>query len=389
MTAKTKKIVFISAGVLIAAILLLRPWKAGSNEKALEAQPEKEKGVIALSNAALEKNPIETVKAVKTKLAADLQIVGSVSYDQDHYALVGPLVPGRVVALRAGVGDKVRAGQVLAEIESAEVGQAQGEFLSASARLKAADANLRREKELAEKRISSERDREVAEAQAVSEGADLRAAVERLRAFGLAQPDIKALEKGTGTGGRVPLRAPIDGTVVWRGLTLGQAVERATDGYKIVNLSFLWVLLDLYEKDLRRVHVGQHVELRTEAYPNEVFRARVAYVNPVIEEETRTANVRVEFENPDGKLNPGQFVTARLIGDANHSQIEAIAVPRRAVATVEGESVVFVRGKDGFQRRSVQIGHSGGDLLEIKQGIAEGEAVATDGAFLLKSELLR
>jgi len=345
---------------------------------------------IAIGEAALAKNPIATARALKQKLAPDLQIVGSVSYDQDHYAVVGPLIPGRVTKLRAGVGDSVRAGQVLAEIESAEVGQALAQYLSATARANAADANLRRERELASQKISSEREREVAEAQAVQEAAEMRAAVERLRAFGLEMKDITELQKSGGAAGRVPLRAPIAGVVVARTVTLGQAVERATDAFKIVNLSHLWVLLDLYEKDLSRVHVGQKVELRTEAHPGEVFRAEVTYVNPIIDEKTRTASVRIEFDNPKGKLQPGQFVSAKIVGDPKFAPTDVIAIPRKAVVSVEGKSLAFVRvAGRGFEKRAVALGVSGGDFVEVRRGVSEGEEVATDGAFLLKSELLR
>ncbi len=368
-------------GLLLAA--------CSGSSSATHPPPVEQPKSLAISGKALENNPIATAKVQRAKLAADLSVVGSVTYDQDHYAVVGPLIPGRVTRLRAGLGDAVRAGQVLAEIESTEVGQAQATYLSASARAGAAQANLRRERDLASQRISSERDRELAEAQAISEDAEAKAAVERLRAFGLGEAEIGALKGGGGTAGRVPLRSPIAGTVVMRSITLGQAVERATDAFKIVNLGKLWVLLDLYEKDLAHVHVGQTVNLRTEAYAGEVFKARVAYVNPIIDEKTRTAIVRIELDNPGGKLRPGQFVTARLIGDPGSEPVEALAVSRRAVVTVEGKSLVFLRGAQGFEKRVIEVGHSGGDLIEIKAGLKEGDEVATDGAFLLKSELLR
>jgi membrane fusion protein, heavy metal efflux system len=187
----------------------------------------------------------------------------------------------------------------------------------------------------------------------------------------------------------VPLKAPIAGTVVERSVSLGQAVHRADDAFKIIDLTHLWVLLDIYEKDLRRVHKGQKVHLRTEARPGEVFEGRVAYVNPLIDEKTRTAHVRVEFDNPDGKLSPGQFVSARILGDPGHAPNEALAVPRQAVQTVDGKSLVFVKKGERFERRVVELGLSGGELVEVRLGLEAGEEVATEGAFLLKSELLR
>ncbi len=373
--------VCLAVGIFVI-VRVTRPTEARS------AAPV-EKKTLGIPAVALAKNPIATQKVARTRLAADLQIVGSVSYDQDHYAVVGPLVPGRITALRVGLGDKVRAGQILAEVESAEVGQAQAAFRSASARSGTANANARRERELAQQHISSDREREVAEAQAVSESAEMQAAVERLRSFGLSRSDIDAFKLGTGGGGRIPLRAPIAGTIVSRTITLGQAVERATDAFKIIDLGHLWVLLDLYEKDLGRVYLGQAVEIRTEAGPEDIFHGRVTYIHPVIDEKTRTATVRIALSNSGGKLRPGQFVTARVIGDTRSTQTAVLAVSRKAVQTVDGKMLVFVRDTNGFQRRFVEVGLSGGDLVELRQGATEGEEVATDGAFLLKSEMLR
>ncbi len=302
---------------------------------------------------------------------------------------MGPLVPGRIVGLKASVGDAVHTGQVLAIIESVEVGQAQAAFLSARARAGAAESNFQRERDLASQHISSARERELAEAQSASETAEVRAALERLRAFGLGAQEIAALEKGASSGGRVPLRAPIDGTVVGRAVTLGQAVERATDAFQIANLVRLWVLLDLYEKDLRSVYVGQRVELRSDAAPGDVFEAKVGYVTPLVDEKTRTASVRIETDSQGGRLRPGQFVTAHLAGDGARAVADSLAVVRKAVQTVEGQNVVFRRVGAGFERRAIDLGVSSGDLVEIKRGLAEGDEVASDGAFLLKSELLR
>ncbi len=217
----------------------------------------------------------------------------------------------------------------------------------------------------------------------------MRAAAERLRAIGLSNADIDVIDHRD-LGGRVPMRSPIDGTVIERTITLGQAIERATDAFKIADLSHLWVNLDLYEKDLSRVRVGQEVEVRADAFPGEIFRGRVAYVVPVIDEATRTAKVRLEFENRQGQLSLGQLVTARIVGDGHRGTPEVLAVPRDAVERVEGRPVVFVADGGGvFRQRAVELGGSGGDLVEIRAGLAAGEVVAADGAFLLKSELLR
>jgi len=261
-------------------------------------------------------------------------------------------------------------------------------LIGATARLHAADANLRRERELAEKKISSAREREMAEAQWATERAGLRGAEQRLRAIGLSNADLRAIEERD-DGGRVPIRAPLSGTIIERLVTLGQAVERATDTFKIADLSKVWVLLDLYEKDLAKVHIGQAARIHTDSLPGEVFTGHVAYVVPVIDEATRTAKVRVEIDNRARKLNIGQLVTAKLLGTSTAATDAVLTVPRTALQRVDGKAVVFVKTPRGFERRGVELGISGGELVEIRGGLKEGEAVATAGAFLLKSELLR
>jgi cobalt-zinc-cadmium efflux system membrane fusion protein len=398
MTAVHRKRVLIgTAGAMaiaVAAAFVIHGRTVAGVEPRAEAAPEatgaQAARTLALPAGAGGQNPVRTAPAALVRLARDIQVIGTVAPDQDHFAVVGPLVSGRVAKLNSGVGDRLRRGQIIAEIESAEVGEARASLIAAKARYAAAETNLRRETDLAERRISSSRERELAQAQWETDKAGVRAAAERLRAIGLSNSDIEAIDR-MDLGGRVPMRSPIDGTVIERTITLGQAVERATDAFRIADLSHLWVNLDLYEKDLSRVRVGQEVEVRAEAFPGEVFRGRVAYVVPVIDEATRTAKVRLEFENRhQGQLSLGQLVTARIVGDGHRGAPEVLAVPRDAVERVEGRPVVFVAREAGaFQQRVVELGASGGELVEIRTGLAAGELVAVDGAFLLKSELLR
>jgi RND family efflux transporter MFP subunit len=136
--------------------------------------------------------------------------------------------------------------------------------------------------------------------------------------------------------------SPIAGVVLNRKVSLGQSVQAATSAFQVANLSWLWVELELFEKDLSAVSKDQKVVLRTEVYPGKTFPARVAYVGQVIDEKTRTAQVRIEFQNAEGLFRPGQFVTATLVGDPARTTAEVLAVPRKAVQTLEGKPLVFV-----------------------------------------------
>ncbi|MDB4964696.1 MAG: cobalt/zinc/cadmium efflux transporter rane fusion protein CzcB family [Myxococcales bacterium] len=388
------KIWTVALAAALAAILgVLRPWKVSGDGHAAAAAPAPTstasgRGEVRLSPEALKKNPITLATARRQPLARDLMLVGSMAFDADHYAIVGPLIAGRIVALRAGSGDTVKRGQVLAELESPDVGAAQAAYLEARAKLGAAQSNARREKDLATQHVSSDREREVAEAQAASEEAALAAARQRLESLGFRAADIAKM--GGAAGGRVAIRAPIDGVVISREVTLGQAVQAATDAFRVANLQHLWVNLDVYEKDLEAVHVQQKVELRTESLPGRVFAGRIAYIEPHVDDKTRTARVRIEMENENGALRPGQFVSAKLHGEPRHAEHPVLTVPRRALLSVDGKSLLFVQKAEGlYEQRSVEVGASGGELVEIVKGLSDGDPVVSEGAFLLKSELLR
>ena len=355
--------------------------------------------MVALRAGAAAQNTIETAAVRRTRLAGDLHVIGNVSYGADQVAIVGPLVSGRVARLLAGIGTRVEKGQVLAEIESADVGEARAALIAATARFSAAEANLRRETRAGgQADLVDARTRGGRGAVGRREGRHARRPAAPARHRPVGRKTSRSVE-ARDDGGRVPLRAPIAGTVIDRFVTLGEAVERAKDAFKVADLAKVWVSLDLYEKDLARVHVGQNVELRTEVWPGEVFPGRIAYVVPVIDEATRSAKVRVEIANPAGKLRIGQLVTAKLIGDASRETPPVLAVPTAAVQRIEGKTTVFVKrpsqqdagpgSGDGFERRAVELGISGGDPVEVRAGLGEGDVVAAKGAFLLKSELLR
>lgn len=385
-------------GALAAAAVLMlwwghrRPSHAGTSAPTSSGAPAAKRGddpaqPVALPPSARSNNPLATEVVARTRIDPDLELVGSVAFDEDRYALVGPPIAGRVIRLLVAPGEQVRRGRVLAEIDSAEVGRAQADLLVARARARLSRANLKRERSLAAERVSSTRDRELAEAQAATDAAEVRAAEQRLAALGLGQREVGASDWKH--AGRLPLRSPIDGVVLQREVTIGQAVEAHTEAFRVADLSRLWVQLDVYEKDLEHVHRDQRVVLRTESLPGARFEARVAWVDPRIDETTRSARVRIEFDNHEGHLRPGQFVTARLTGGGGTVDA-ALALPRSAVVSIDGRSAVFVSTSgDRWLRRNVELGRAGGGLIEIRSGLVGGERVVTNGAFLLKSALAR
>jgi cobalt-zinc-cadmium efflux system membrane fusion protein len=323
----------------------------------------------------------------KRALAPTLDLVGSVNFDPDAVADVGGRIAGRITRVMVTVGDAVTSGRPLVELESHNLGDALAELLSARANLMAAENRAQRESALAEKQLSSATVVEAARAEAKALQAEVKGAEQRLLAMGITPGEIKNLHAGDGPR-LVTLRAPIAGEVVERYAVLGQVVDPTEPIMRIANLSALWVELDVYERDLAHVAVGDEAEIRSETYPDKIFHGTVSYVNATIDVATRTARVRVEVPNPDRQLRPGQFVHARLSTRGITEPI--IAIPRKAVLQVEGEPSVFVQvDKTHYTARPVELGRVAGDLVEIKRGLLEGERVVIEGGFVLKSELLR
>jgi cobalt-zinc-cadmium efflux system membrane fusion protein len=240
---------------------------------------------------------------------------------------------------------------VLAEIESAELGQAQATLISARAHAAAATTNEKREKELAEARISSNREAELAAANAVSARADLIAAEQRVRALG---------GVADGTPGILRLATPLAGKVIERNVSRGQSVEATHTAFRVADLSSLWVQLAVFERQLTAIHQGDAVDLFPQGDGDRKVKGSVAYVGDVIDLETRTAPVRVVVERPEIPLRPGQSVLAKIHTSA------PLAV-----------SIV------------VQLGGQDGDRVEVLSGLEVGDKVVTGGVFALKSEIFR
>ncbi|MFQ5699382.1 MAG: efflux RND transporter periplasmic adaptor subunit [Myxococcota bacterium] len=180
-----------------------------------------------------------------------------------------------------------------------------------------------------------------------------------------------------------PLKSLIDGTVIAKHLTRGEAVATDREAFVVADLRSVWVDLSVYQKDLDRVRVGQQVQIATgHAAPG--AEGTLSYVSPVVDEKTRTATARVVLPNPDGTWRPGLFVTGTV---TVQSADVPVAIPRDAVQSLGDERVVFVANGDGLEPRPVRLGTSDGRQVEILEGLSPGDRFVSRGGFTLKSEL--
>lgn len=321
---------------------------------------------------------VATARVRSQVVAPALDLVGSVDFDPDHVADVGARLRGRVTRVLVGVGDAVEVGTPLVEIESVSLGDVLASRVSAQAQAAAARARLARETELYRQRLTTARAVEDARADLARFEAEASGAAQRLAAMGA----------GAGAGRHVVLRAPIAGRVVRRDVIVGQTIDDTSSVLRIADLARVWVLLDVYEMDLPSVRVGDRAEIATQAAGPPVV-GEVSHVEATIDLRTRAARVRVELANPDLRLRPGQFVTARVRTAAAGAR-EVTTVPRSAVVQVDGRPAVFVaRGPREYEAATVALGEADGDRVAVTRGLAPGDEVVTDGAFALKSEMLR
>ena len=337
--------------------------------------------IVTLDSAAVRLGGIQ-VDAVTTITSTGLPVTGSITYDPNRVSHVGPRTDGRVLTLRANLGDRVSRGEVLAVLESPEVGQLRAEEREAEELVRIARENYAREQGLARQGISSRKELLDAEAELRRNQAALRSAESRLDVLGAAHDHSQ--------GGRFSLTAPFAGSVVARDASPGGMATPADTLFTVADLSRVAIELDVFERDLARVRRGQPVAVTVTAYPGRTFQGRVAYLGEVLDPQNRTVEARVEIPNPDGALKPGMFATARIqVGGGGPA---LVVVPQDALQDVGGRRVVFVPGvRPGeFRPTPVEVGETlDGGRVVIRAGLAPGARVVVAGAFALRSELAR
>jgi cobalt-zinc-cadmium efflux system membrane fusion protein len=312
---------------------------------------------------------------------------GRVALDDLRSAHVFSPVTGRVVKIAAQLGQHVRKGDVLAVIESPDIGSAVSDVHKAEADLIAAEHDLKRKKQLFEEKAGSAADLEASQDNWRKAKAELERT--RQKQFLLRVGNVDAVTQS------YTLTSPIDGDVLLRNINPGIEVQGQYSGganqelFTIGEVDKVWLLGDLYEMDLARVHVGTTAIVSVVAYPNKVYKGKVDWVSGTLDPNTRTAKVRCTFDNPDRELRPEMYATVQISVD----QRWALAIPRSAVLHYGDYRVAFVQlgeenGNVRFHRVPVDVDESeSGPLLVVKHGLERGQSVVVNGAILLSQSL--
>ncbi len=345
--------------------------------------------IVQLSAEQVKIAGIEVQKVTAIVLDAPLSATAVIEPNNDRVSRVGSRVAGRITRVTAGQGDRVKAGQALAYLESVDLDQAWSEYAKARGKQTLAAASLRREEALFEKKVAPEKDVLKARQEFSEAEADLSLAAKRLQILGVEEPKEGAPAGGVKAGhALMAITSPLSGVVVEKSVTQGEMVSPEKVLFTVSDLSTLWVAMDIYEKDIGRVRTGMTVKLVATAYPEAPFKGRISYVGDTMDERSRTVKARVTVDNGKGLLKPGMFATVSIEGMKEAPAEKVLAVPESAVFLDGSEQYVFVREGDGkFTAKPVSAGLAAGSKVEIREGLKAGDEVVTKGVFTLKSEL--
>ena len=380
-------ILFLGTAVFISGCGKKESPKDEKPSAAVEKKEKEEPGVVTLSEEKQKGAGIEVQKIAQESISAPLAATAVIEPNADRVSKISPRTSGKIVKLIASLGDRVKAGQPLAYFDSPELGQIWAEYLKAKGRAGLARKNLQREETLFEKKVSPEKDVLKAKQELSEVEADLNLSKERFRLLGI---DISQLEIQNGKNADhplIPISSAIGGAVIEKTVSQGEVVGPDKTLFTVDDLSALWVVIDIYEKDISKVKAGMPVKVLVTAFPEKVFRGRLSYIGDVVDERTRTVKARVTVDNSSGLLKPGMFATVSI--DTAKGEVEkVIAISEEAILLEGTTRYVFVQvSPDKFKKKDITTGRAFGKKLEVIEGLKEGDTIAVKGVFILKSEL--
>ena len=363
------------------------PTMPGMPAKA--SAPSDEAVEVSLTPEAIERAGIKTAVVGAQSTVSRITVPGTVATNAYRDTKVNSLVGGIARQVSADLGSIVSRGQPLAVIFSAELAEAQMKYLSMRAMLEADHQKLVRSEKLVALGASSRQELEEVTATHTGHATEVAAARQRLLLLGLSSEQVTRLTDASHVVSDVVVHAPADGVVIARTVNPGQVVGAAQELFVVTDLSTVWVIGDLYEKDFASVKVGSPATIAVPARPKPLLNGRVAYIDPRVDSATRTAKVRVEVPNRDMELRLGMYVTLDF---RTGSGERSLVVPRDAVQAVGDRTIVYVPvdGDEGrFAERPVKLGSAIGDSVQVLEGVKAGDRVVTAGSFFLRGEVAR
>lgn len=359
----------------------VKEGKGEGGGKKEEKEAKLEKGHVKLTDAEVREAGVLAEELKALSLPSQVVLNAVISANQDRLAHVSPRVPARINAVNVNAGDRVKQGQVLALLDSLELGETQAAWHQAQSGESLARADFERAQALHKEEIIAEKDYLRARSEYEKAKALARAAAERLQMLG-----VTPSSPGSLGGSTFPLTAPFSGVVVEKKAVLGEMAQPDKSVFTVADLSTVWVEASLFEKDLPQVRVGALATVTVPAYPGVEFKGKVTNIASMLDKDTRTIPVRVTVPNVDGRLKPEMFGTASIEGNL---AANVLVVPETAVILLNGEPTVFIDQDGDYEARLVQLGARLGGNVIIAKGVKAGDWVVRKGAFSIKAKLLK
>jgi cobalt-zinc-cadmium efflux system membrane fusion protein len=393
---KSKTAWFTAISLVIGILLLFQAAcrnKSGSpaareeaepNHEARETQGERSQAVVQFTDDQIREFGIETGPAAPGILRMEAVLPGEVMLNADRVAHVVSRVSGVVREVRKNLGDSVRRGEVMAVLESRELADSMAALLAAHERVVLAKSNFAREEQAWRKKISPEQDYIEAQNKLAEANIELHTAEQKMRALGFSNEYIAQLP-GRRDADTILYRiaAPFDGTVIEKHINIGEVLKDDITAFLIADFNSVWVNLDVQQKDLALIKVGQPVTIDI-GDKMAGITGRVSFLDPIATTTNRTIHARVVVPNVGGRLRPGLFITGRVLTGSIRA---SVLVPNDALVMIDGRMYIFKREGSGYRPEPVIVGRTDGHHTEISQGLNPGQLYAIKGAFTLKSDM--
>jgi cobalt-zinc-cadmium efflux system membrane fusion protein len=370
--------ILASAVVLAILTLLLACNSASSNGESKQASDLNTPALFSIPQD--QAAHVQVMMVTPATLTRSLRLTGSVAYNNFHSTPVITQVGGPISRIVALPGQKVRRYEPLAYVASPDYSQLRSSYMKAKDNSSLAAKSYARAQDLYQHHAIAQRDLEAAESAKVQAEADVSSAAAALKVMGIADPDALIAKPSSP---EVPVLAPISGEIVEQLISPGQVIQAGvTQCFTISDMSNVWVLVNVYQKDLPYIRVGDPVEISTDSYPD-VFHGKISYIAAALDPNTRTLQARIETANPGEKLKKDMYVTASVNAGETRN---AIAVPDTAVLRdAENEPFVYAeQSPNQFGRRSVKLGDSQKGQTQITDGLKPGDRIVADGSLFLQ-----
>lgn len=331
----------------------------------------------------------EYVQVQPAPLTRSIERNVELAYNANRYARLSSRAGGVIAEVKKDLGERIKKGDVLAVVDSTDLGGAKSDLLQALETMKLWEANAARERELVNKGVGVEREALEAGTKAAESRIAVNRARQRLRNLGLSQEQIARTEQESDTSSLLELIAPFDGMVVERNAVIGEIFEPGKPVLSIADIATMWALIDLAEADLSVVATDQQVTLTVDGLPGKSFTGKLAWISTQIDPKTRTLKARVELANSSGLLRANMFGRARINAGVRG---QAITIPKEAVQWEGCCNIAFVRSDEAgttFKPARLHIAYDAGDRYEIAEGLSAGDTVVTKGSYVLKNEILK